>query len=101
MIKYCKKCIYPNTKPNLVFDKKGICNACNNFLSRKKIIWKKREEEFIQFIKKQKKSNKSHWDCLIPVSGGKDSFYQIIKCKEMGLKPLCVNATTCDLTNLG
>ena len=38
---------------------------------------------------------------MIPVSGGKDSFYQIIKCKEMGLKPLCVNATTCDLTNLG
>ena len=101
MIEYCKKCIYPNTKPNLVFDKKGICNACNNFSKRKKISWKKREKEFIQFIKKQKKYNKSYWDCLIPVSGGKDSFYQIIKCKEMGLKPLCVNATTCDLTNLG
>jgi N-acetyl sugar amidotransferase len=101
MIEYCKKCIYPNTKPNLVFDKKGICNACKNFSKRKKINWKTREKEFLQLIKKQRKYNKSKWDCLIPVSGGKDSFYQIIKCKEMGLKPLCVNATTCDLTNLG
>jgi N-acetyl sugar amidotransferase len=101
MIEYCKKCIYPNTKPNLVFDKKGICNACKNFSKRKKINWKTREKEFLQLIKKQRKYNKSSWDCLIPVSGGKDSFYQIIKCKEMGLKPLCVNATTCDLTNLG
>lgn len=101
MIRYCKKCLYPNTKPNLVFDKKGICNACNNFFKRKKIDWKKREKEFLKFIRDQKKYNKSKWDCLIPVSGGKDSFYQIIKCKEMGLKPLCVNATTCDLTNLG
>ena len=101
MIKYCKKCIYPNTKPNLVFDKKGICNACKNFSKRNKINWKTREKEFLQLIKKQRKYNKSKWDCLIPVSGGKDSFYQIIKCKEMGLKPLCVNATTCDLTNLG
>jgi N-acetyl sugar amidotransferase len=101
MIEYCKKCLYPNTKPNLVFDKKGICNACKNFSKRKKINWKIREKEFLQLIKKQKKLNKSKWDCLIPVSGGKDSFYQIIKCKEMGLNPLCVNATTCDLTNLG
>ena len=101
MIEYCKKCIYPNTKPNLVFDKKGICNACKNFSKKKKINWKTREKEFLQLIKKQRKYNKSSWDCLIPVSGGKDSFYQIIKCKEMGLKPLCVNATTCDLTNLG
>ena len=101
MIRYCKKCLYPDTKPNLVFDKKGVCNACNNFFKRKKINWGKREKEFLKFIRDQKKYINSKWDCLIPVSGGKDSFYQIIKCKEMGLKPLCVNATTCDFTNLG
>lgn len=101
MIKYCKKCIYPNTKPNLVFDRHGVCSACNNFAKRKQINWEKRKKEFFDFLSKQKKYNKSSWDCIIPVSGGKDSFYQIIKCKELGLKPLCVNATTCDLTNLG
>lgn len=47
------------------------------------------------------RNSNSNWDCIIPVSGGKDSTYQVIKILELGYKPLCVTATTCDLTEIG
>lgn len=43
----------------------------------------------------------SNWDCIIPVSGGKDSTYQVVTMLELGMNPLCVTATTCDLTDIG
>lgn len=58
-----------------------------------------RKKSFVKLIKKNK--SKNGYDCIIPVSGGKDSTYQVIKCLEYGLKPLCVTATTDDLTILG
>ena len=45
------------------------------------------------------KSNE--WNCIIPSSGGKDSTYQALKCRELGLKPLIVTATTCDRSEIG
>ena len=56
------------------------------------IDWKKREKDFVALITKFKK--KGHYDCVVPVSGGKDSTYQVLKILEYGLNPLCVNATT-------
>ncbi len=100
-IKYCKKCLFPETKPNIYFDKKGVCSACINYISRSKVDWAGKEKEFLRYIKKQKKFSKSNYDCVIPVSGGKDSIYQIIKCLELGLNPLCVNAATCDFSDIG
>ena len=38
-MKYCKKCLYPNTKPQLVFDQDGICSACINYELKKEIDW--------------------------------------------------------------
>jgi N-acetyl sugar amidotransferase len=96
---YCKRCLYPNTKPHLFFNKDRICSACVNFNKRSKISWQRRKNEFIQLVKKIK--NKHNYDCIIPVSGGKDSTYQVIKCLEYGLKPLCVTATTDDLSTIG
>ena len=97
---YCKNCLYPNTKPHLFINKEGICNACTSVESKKKINWKKREEEFNKLILNYKNSQRNH-DCVIPVSGGKDSTYQVIKALEYGLNPLCVTATTDSLTKIG
>lgn len=96
---YCKRCLYPDTKPHLFFNEKGICSACINFDKRSKIIWADRKKSFIKLIKNNKSN--SNYDCIIPVSGGKDSTYQVIKCLEYGLRPLCVTATTDDLSLLG
>ena len=36
-ITYCKKCLYPDTKPNLFINKEGVCSACTNYTNRKTI----------------------------------------------------------------
>jgi len=98
-LNYCKKCILPITKPDLEFDETGVCQGCIAYENRKKINWEKRKKEFDLLIKKYK--SKSYYDCIIPVSGGKDSTYQVIKALEHGLNPLCVTARTDKLSEIG
>lgn len=100
-MKYCTKCVMPDTKPDLHFDESGVCNACRNLESRPTIDWGKRKAELLQLVEKFKSSNQTNWDCIVPVSGGKDSTYQVIKMLELGLNPLCVTSTTCNLSDLG
>ena len=101
MMTYCNICFLPSTKPDLYFDEKGICAACIAYRDRKVIDWTQRENEFNEIIDKVRSKGKSKWDCIIPVSGGKDSTAQVLKVLELGLNPLCVTATTCDLSDLG
>jgi len=99
-MKYCTECLYPDTKPDLIFEN-GVCNACINFQKRENIDWNKRKEEFIEIFKKYKSNDSTNWDCIIPVSGGKDSTYQVYKILKLGYNPLCVTSTTCDLSDIG
>ena len=101
MIQYCRKCCYPSTKPQIIFDKDGVCNACRNYENRKNIDWEKRKQELLGILDRYRSKDGTNWDCIIPVSGGKDSTYQVIKMLEFGMNPLCVTATTCDLTDNG
>ena len=100
-MKYCSNCCLPSTKPQLTFNEKGICSACLNYWNRPNIDWKKRKDTFLNIINEIKKNQSNNWDCVVPVSGGKDSTYQALKLRELGLNPLCVTATTCDLSELG
>ena len=79
---FCKNCILPDTRPNLILNNEGKCNACLNHEIKNKVNWKIREKQFVKLINKVKKTNKNNYDCLVPVSGGKDSTWQIIKCLE-------------------
>ncbi|MDA9753179.1 N-acetyl sugar amidotransferase [Candidatus Pelagibacter sp.] len=94
MINFCKKCIMPDSRPRIVFNNLGICNACLN--SEKKFLtdWKKREQEFfvlIENIKKNSSKNNLFYDCVVPWSGGKDSSCIAMKLKfEYNLNPLLV-----------
>ena len=101
MIKYCTNCLLPSTKPDLSFDAKGVCSACNAFLNRVSVDWNARENEFNIIVSKLRSKVNSKWDCIIPVSGGKDSTAQVLKVLQVGLNPLCVTATTCDLSEIG
>lgn len=88
-VKFCKKCVMPDTKPDLHFDEEGVCDACRSQEAKnQKINWKAREQEFLELVKKHKKH--PVYDCVIGVSGGKDSHFQTIKMLELGLNPLCV-----------
>ena len=99
-IKWCKKCILPDTRPNLKIDETGICNACQNHSSKKFIDWNERQEKLLKICEYAKKNSKGY-DCLIPVSGGKDSTWQTAKCLEMGLKPLAITWKPPGRTNIG
>jgi N-acetyl sugar amidotransferase len=101
MIKYCTTCLLPSTKPDLRFDDLGVCTACNAYLNRVEVDWVARKKEFELIISKFRSKSDSKWDCIIPVSGGKDSTAQVLKILEVGLNPLCVTATTCDLSKIG
>jgi N-acetyl sugar amidotransferase len=99
MIRYCTLCLLPETKPDLSFDSNGACSACIAYQNRKSVDWGERAKEFMDSVRKHSKN--PNWDCIVPVSGGKDSTWQVLKLLELGLRPLCVNSTTCDESEIG
>jgi N-acetyl sugar amidotransferase len=101
MITYCRRCVMPATKPDLLIDPEGICNACRNYENRPQVNWLEREYELKNKLAGYRNDTGSNWDCIIPVSGGKDSTFQVIKLLEYGMNPLCITASTCDLTPIG
>ena len=94
MIKFCIKCIMPDSRPRIVFDENGICNACLHSEKKNKINWVDRENEFfklVEEIKSHSKKTNAHYDCVVPWSGGKDSTSIALKLKfEYELNPLLV-----------
>tara|TARA_B100001971_G_scaffold116599_1_gene107357 strand:- start:2557 stop:3696 length:1140 start_codon:yes stop_codon:yes gene_type:complete len=102
-MKYCKKCIYSDTRPEQVFDEKGICDAC---LSAEKknfeIDWEKRRKELVEILEQYRCKDGSWWDCVIPCSGGKNSCFQAYIMKyEFGMNPLLANFIPCEMTEVG
>ncbi len=100
-IRYCTRCVMPETKPDLRLNDEGVCSACLNFERRDEVDWEKREGELKQILDRYRSKDGFNYDCIIPVSGGKDSHVQVIKMLEMGMNPLCVTATTDMLSDLG
>ena len=91
MIKYCKNCVYPETKPDLSLDENGICDACRYTDVKDTTDWNARRKELEEVFNEFKNKDGSNYDCVIPVSGGKDSYFQThIITKEFNLKPLLV-----------
>lgn len=100
MLKYCVRCVMPHTKPDLHIDEEGVCNACRSYEKRKDVNWDQRKGELLTLLERYRQHG-SNWDCIVPVSGGKDSTYQVIRMLQLGLNPLCVTSTTCDLSEIG
>jgi N-acetyl sugar amidotransferase len=90
----------PDTRPGIVIQPDGACNACKNNETKKNIDWEKRAADFEAVIKNAKRLSKGY-DCIIPVSGGKDSTWQVIKSLEYGLNPLAVTWKTPARTKIG
>lgn len=90
-VQYCSRCLMPNTRPRIVFDAEGVCNACR-YAERKwlGIDWDARRAEFLAILD-QYRSTDGSWDCIVPWSGGKDSSAIAYKLKfEFGMNPLLV-----------
>ena len=69
---WCTNCLNTSTRPRITFDKNGLCNACQ-WVKRKKINWKSRQSN----PKKIFSNKKNNYDCIVPVSGGKDGSYVV------------------------
>ena len=91
-VTYCKRCVYPTSTVLLEIDEQGICSSCRvseRFNAISDTFWGERKDRFEKILAPYIDNNNSNYDCLIPVSGGKDSFYQThLMCKEYGLKTL-------------
>lgn len=83
-LKRCTKCVLPETFPGITFDRNGVCSICNNY---KRII-PKGKQLFINDLNKNH-TQSSRYDCIVPISGGRDSCYIIhYLVKELHLKPV-------------
>lgn len=103
-IKFCKKCVISNQRPNstvemrnknknketIAFDKDGVCSACSFNSEKKEINWKEREEKLFELLEPHRSTDGSY-DVLVPSSGGKDSAFaaHILKYKYK-MNPLAI-----------
>lgn len=91
--KWCSNCLAMSTRPRISFDDRGWCNACRWMEKKKSLDWNHRLEELEVLLDKHR-GHRQPFDCLVPVSGGKDGSYVAYKLKhEYGMSPLCVTVT--------
>jgi len=91
----------PETKPDLFIDEDGICSACRSYENRGAVDWESRRRELLELVERFRSTDGSNYDCIVPVSGGKDSHAQVLRLLELGLNPLCVTASTDMLSAIG
>jgi len=100
-VRYCANCILPDTRPGLVIGADGVCSACRAHSTvGEQIDWDARRLRFDEIVAEARERGRD-WDCVIPVSGGKDSTWQVVTCLEHGLRPLAVTWRTPGRTGLG
>jgi N-acetyl sugar amidotransferase len=102
-IKFCKKCVLPSSSAIPVeFDENGVCSACNTYSQTEDIDWGRRLKKLKKILEGYKSNNKENYDCLIPVSGGKDSYFQIHVIKNLlKMNPLLVTYNANNWTKEG
>jgi len=89
MFEVCTRCLMPNTRPETPL-KDGVCQACKNFDTKSKVDWNERLKE-LRIICDRHRSKNGSWDCVLPVSGGKDSHSMVYWMKEvMEMNPLLI-----------
>lgn len=92
-LKWCSNCLAMSTRPRITFDDRGFCNACRWMEAKKELDWDKRKSELNLLLDKHRRSD-NYFDCVVPVSGGKDGSYVAYNLKhKFGMNPLCITVT--------
>ncbi len=90
-LRYCSRCCMPETNEGMAFDELGVCLACRSQEQKMRIDWSAKEKQLRKLLEDAKSKAGNNYDCIIPISGGKDSAFQLhILCKVYGMKPLAV-----------
>ena len=100
-LRYCTCCLMPETKPDLQIDADGVCSACRSYERGKMVDWDIRRAELLQVLNHHRSNDGANYDCIVPVSGGKDSHFQVLTMLELGMNPLCITSTTDSLSDIG
>jgi len=89
-MRYCVRCCMPESNEGMQFDEMGICQACQSTEQKIRINWIEREKELREMLDCYKALN-NEYDCIIPISGGKDSTFQLhVLTKVYGMRALAV-----------
>jgi len=91
-VKYCNYCLYPSSSAvHLEFDEDNKCSGCSVSEEKEDVDWDERKKIILQLIDPYRNKGNTNYDCIIPVSGGKDSYFQVhLVTKELKLNPLLV-----------
>jgi N-acetyl sugar amidotransferase len=88
---YCIRCCTPETQEGVTFDDMGICTACRSSEEKMHIDWSEREKDLRRILDEAKEKSGANYDCILPISGGKDSFFQAhVLVNVYKMKPLAV-----------
>jgi len=99
---YCARCCMPSTSEGTIFDELGICRACQSSEQKMHINWKERGIKLKEVLDEFKAKSGDNYDCLVPISGGKDSAFQLhVLVKVFGMKPLAVTFSHNWFTEVG
>ena len=102
---YCTKCVMPDSKPFLTFDADGVCAACRAHETKQEhlsgIDWTARRRQLDELVERAKARKAPFYDVLVPVSGGKDSIFQVHIAMKYGLRVLAVNVDYGIKTEIG
>lgn len=100
---YCKKCVQTDSRPGIRFDDEQICSACRAAEAREEVDWNNRFNELMGIAEEAKSiAGKGNYDCVIGVSGGKDSHFQSLYARDvLGLTPLLANSVPDNITDVG
>lgn len=102
-IQFCQRCLYATTHPlGLTLDAEGICSGCRIHEEKDSLDWDARWQQLERLIAPYRNPNGTNYDCIVPVSGGQDSYYIVYLVKErLGLNPLLVTYNKYFNTPLG
>jgi N-acetyl sugar amidotransferase len=90
-LQYCVRCCMPETTEGILFDESGVCQACQSSEQKIHIDWTVREKALQALLMEHKAKAGDNYDCIVPISGGKDSTFQLhVLTKVYGMKPLAV-----------
>ena len=91
-IKVCSRCLYTENHPlGLYIDDEGLCSGCKVHEEKDTLNWSDREQKLKSILGEYKNKNLNNYDCIIPVSGARDSYFIVHKIKhEYGMNPLLV-----------
>jgi len=92
-MRYCKRCLYPENHPlNITFDKEGVCSGCRVHEEKDSLDWQERKGKLEKIFEEFRVKTRNIHDCIIPVSGGRDSHFIVHMVKNVfKMHPMLVN----------